>query len=339
MTVSRLFMLRVLLISMIIAASHTAYAAVPRTWVDTTTKSFGQVAQGDVIKQRFTMKNVGDAPLLIHNVQFSMPGMSIRVKQEIGPNEAVEAEISWDSIGFVHDVTGQALLFLNDPQIPRLLLTMTGHVQAPIEVLPVPALYLSQFRGEEKVGRLTVKNNQSKALNITKVDNKGGHFKVSLETQRPGKVFDLKVTVPATTPLGRYRESLVLHTDNPERPRIGVEVNILVKPDVYVIPETAEFGVLSLSETRRNPSTAELIKQTFIIKRRDGTMEITRVETDIPFLKVEMPSSGAEQGFKIDAGVDFEHAVPGPFNGTIILITDDSNHPRVEIPVTGLIQP
>ncbi|MCO4758502.1 MAG: DUF1573 domain-containing protein, partial [Oceanospirillaceae bacterium] len=99
MTVSRLFMLRVLLISMIIAASHTAYAAEPRTWVDTTTKSFGQVAQGDVIKQRFTMKNVGDAPLLIHNVQFSMPGMSIRVKQEIGPNEAVEAEISWDSIG------------------------------------------------------------------------------------------------------------------------------------------------------------------------------------------------------------------------------------------------
>jgi hypothetical protein len=51
-----------------------------------------------------------------------------------------------------------------------------------------------------------------------------------------------------------------------------------------------------------------------------------------------MSPSGTEQGFKIEAGVDFEHAVPGSFTGKVVLITDDSDHPLVEIPVTGVIQ-
>lgn len=58
----------------------------------------------------------------------------------------------------------------------------------------------------------------------------------------------------------------VLHTDSALRPRMRVEVNILVKPDVYLTLDVADFGNLSVSQLQRTPGVAELTKQTFIVK-------------------------------------------------------------------------
>lgn len=68
-------------------------------------------------------------------------------------------------------------------------------------------------------------------------------------------------------------------------------------------------------------------------------MRITGVESDIPFLSLETTPTGASGGFRLEAGLDFNRVKPGLFNGTIVLRTDDSRYPIIEVPVSGPILP
>ena len=74
----------------------------------------------------------------------------------------------------------------------------------------------------------------------------------------------LRVQVPEDTPVGRYREAVLLHADDPARPRLNIEVNALVKAGVHISPDTVDFGELSLADQKRQPGKRELTQQTLI---------------------------------------------------------------------------
>ncbi len=254
--------------------------ATPKATLDTQEQNFGRVLQGQVVSQTFRLRNDGDSVLRIEQARFSMPGMSIRTQQEIPAGTATDITIQWDTRGFNREVKGQTLLTLNDPARPQLLLTTSGEVQAPIEIVPRPALYLSQYKGEAGGGSLEILNHQQRPLQITRLEPRGSHFRANLETLEAGQHYRIRVEVPADTPIGRYRESLLLHTDDPQRPRLGVEVNVLVKNDVHASPETVEFGQLSLKRLQHQAGILELIRQTLSVSNRHGAMRITGLTTD-----------------------------------------------------------
>lgn len=324
----------------LLLCSHLA-SAVPKVVMDTQTQDFGRVRQGEVVSQTFRLHNGGDSVLRIEQARFSMPGMSIRAKQEIAPGASSDLIISWNTRGFTQQVKGQTLLTLNDPAQPQLILTSSGEVQAPLEVLPIPALYLSQYRGEAGGGSLEIRNHQSRPVQIKKLEPRGSHFSARLETLDAGKHYKLHVEVPADTPAGRYRESLLLHTDDPARPRLGIEVNVLVKNEVHVSPETVDFGRLSLSRLQQQPNILELIRQTLVVSNRDGAMQITSLKSDLQGLQLaQLPAAPSRaKAFRLDIGLDAGQLKPGALSGRIELDTDNPAMPHLSIPVSGTLVP
>jgi len=311
----------------------------PRLVVEESRYEFGSVPRGMLIKKKFPLRNAGSAPLIIEKADFSTPGMRLRVTQQIEPGKTAELEVQWDTSSYSREVVGSVVLQLNDPATPRLALTLTGTVISPIDILPVPAFYLSQFRGETISQDITIRNNQDRALKISKLEKEGSHFSIALKPVQDGKTFKLTATAASAAPVGRYREFVVVHTDDAERPRLRIEVNILVKADVYLNVEALDFGKISIGRLRANLSSLEYLTQTFIVTRREGQMRIVRFDSDLPFIKTRVEPGSAAQTFRIDVGLDPARLKLGEYTGHLRLSTDDKKFPELNVPVQVSLTP
>jgi hypothetical protein len=275
----------------------TGTSAAPHAVFDRLEQDFGRVEQGVVVSQTFLLRNAGDSPLRIVQAKFSMPGMRIRAGQEIAPGESAEVKVEWDTQGYNLELEGQTLLLINDPKQPRVMLTSSGEIRAPLEILPRPALYLSQYSDEPVTSSVEIRNNRDEALRISRIEPKGSHFQASLKTLEDGKRYKLLVQGKDGAEIGRYHEAVVLHTNNPANPRLNIEVNTPVKANVHVSQETVDFGRLSLAELRRQPDRPELTQQTLAVSNRSGVMHITKLKSDLSGLTLPPVPDTAAQAF------------------------------------------
>jgi hypothetical protein len=314
-----------------------AQATTPKVEAAVTRHDFGAVPPGTVVKKAFVIRNQGSAPLIIRRADISEPNLRLRVSQEIAPGGATELELTWDTSRVTGDLQGQAVLHVNDPRMPRLSFTLVGVVVSPIDVLPVPAFYLSQFKGDSATQEITIRNNQERALTITRVEPQGAHFSATLETIEPGKTFRLTAAGAAAAPVGRYQEQVIVHTDDPSQPRLRVEVNLLVKPAVFVTIDAVEFGQISLSSVRLNPSSLDLLAQSFLVTRRQGTLRIVRMESDLPFLRPSAELGTDSRTVRVDVGLDSASLTPGIYHGRLRLFTDDQEFPELFVPVQAAV--
>jgi hypothetical protein len=316
-------------------SSAAAKAETPRAVLDQSSQDFGTVAQGFLVRKSFTIANEGSALLIISGMKISARGMTVRVKPEILPGETATVRVEWDTRQQSHDVEGRALLLVNDPENPRVALVLSGTVVPALDILPSPLVFFSVFQGDGAERVLSFVNNQSDPIQVTGLEREGTHFEAAHTVLEPGYRYEIRITVPPELETGRFREALYIVTDDPSRPRLRAEVNVLVKPDLFVTPEAVEFGLVDLSQLRSSPSAVELTHQALLIKRRDGEMEITSVASDLDFLKLSLQSSSRAQVFQLNVGLDEGRLSPGAFRGAISIETDDLAHPKILIPVTG----
>ena len=338
--VSTIFLVLVCHSSIVVAASDDSNPAsppTPRLVVDTISQNFGRVKQGQVISRTFKLTNQGTAPLKIKNIEIQARGLTIKAKNNIAAGESMEAILTLDTSRFYQQTKAQLELSTNDPFNSHVTLSLEGTVFAPIDILPLPAIYLSRFTGEETTRTLTIQNNQDSELLINRLESKGTHFTAELETIESGKLFRLHVNAPQSTPPGRYREALVVHTNDPNHRRIHLEMNILVKPDIFLTQEKVDFGQVSTIRLQHNPSILKLIEQTLLIKRKSGNMILSTITSDIPFLDIKAEPESQAQNFSLKVGLDPDKLMPGSFSGTITIKTDDPDHPQILLPVNGEI--
>jgi hypothetical protein len=308
-TISRAGILILLVVHATILFAAEQSETKPIVIIASPEKVFHSVMRGDLISEKFTIRNAGDSLLRFEGIEMSHPGMKIRVRQAVKPGESAEAVIEWDTQGIAGDMEGAAVILTNDPLQPRVNLTLKGRIVPPIQILPRPVFYLSQFQGEQFTTEFSIQNNQKKAIIIKSLELLGDHFKARVETQEAGKKWALIVTIPASTPSGRFREALKIHTDDDQNPSVYVQVNVLVKPDVFINPDAVDFGRISHARLKSNPQILEFLAQTIVINRREGVMSINAMKSDIPFVRVEQAPEGRS--------------------------TNDPEFPELKIPVTG----
>lgn len=312
-------------------------AAAPKVTVGETSFDFGSIPQGQSVTAGFGLENSGDEPLIVERMEFSLPGMDARVKQRLEPGATTTVEVTWDTDKLRREVEGSLTLYMNDPAMPQVVLRLSGIVVPAIEFLPRPAFYFSQFSGERQTQSITLKNNQDHPLTVESLSSSSANFEYRYRELEPGRLFELTVSTRPETPAGRYRDSLFIRTSDAHHARLHVEVNILVKPDVFIDPGSVDFGTLSRSHIRSNRSVLDFIRQTLVISRREGRMLFTSVAADLPFLVVDTSPAGAAETIMLEVGIDPDEMETGPIRGSIRIATDDPEHPVLEIPVTGMI--
>ncbi len=318
------------------APQTDAVASTPRAVLDREQAQVGRVAQGTTVTEAFELANLGDVPLVVRSVNVSIPGMRVRVKQTTEPGERAPLYVDWDTTNVVGDMEGIAVLTTNDPVRDTIRLIVQGTIFAPVDVLPRPMAFLSAFQGDVVARELIIENNTDTPLGIGTLDVRGDTFTADVEAVEDGQRYRLLIRSKGDVAPGRYREQLVVHTDSAARPRIGIGVNVLVKTDVHVTPDALTFGTVKRRDLD-NPNAAPFLVQRATISRRQGTMRIVDVVTDVPDLTVEVdPEGDAADTFGVRAWLS-PSAAAGEFAGVVVLKTDDDEHPEIRIPVRARI--
>ncbi|HKF42468.1 MAG TPA: hypothetical protein VKG01_05160, partial [Thermoanaerobaculia bacterium] len=257
--------------------------ALPRAALVEPDHDFGEVRLGQTVSYDFLVRNEGKGVLKLERSELSLPNMSLRAAA-IEPNSEGRIHVELKTAGLVGKVEAQAVLFFNDPGLPRgAVLTLRGRVHPPLEFRPFGAVYLAAFKDEPVEKVLTLVNNEEKSVEVKQVRSEGGsHFVPALKTVEPGKTFDVTVKVAPGTPVGRYEETLVIEMSSPPGRLLKVPVHLFVKPDLYATPDAVDFGEVPLEQLRRSAGMLEMLKQTVLVTSRRDQFSLRSVVCDLP---------------------------------------------------------
>lgn len=309
----------------------------PKVFAPVQTYDFGTVKQGEKVSHCFKLENRGGAPFKTVRMELSLPDMTARVPGSIPPGKPGEACIEIDTSKLSLKVRAQALLFTNDPSRPQIPLLMTGEVKQPVDLIPMGAVFAGVWKDEGGQSTLTIVNNRPKPLQVRGLHVEGQDFKAQLQTEKPGEVYKLVVTIPRGLTPGSHTGTVDINTDSARYALIRVPVNILVKDEIYTFPSSVDFGSVSLAQIKSNPAATDLAEW-FLVKKHTGKFKIKSITSDVPGLKITQTPQGESNTFRVDLTLTEDLQAGRSLAGKIQVLTDDPVVPELVIPVTGEIQ-
>ncbi len=309
--------------------------AFPQASLTATDYDFGEVRQGQTVSHDFPVKNLGKGVLRIERAELSRSDMTLKARP-IEPGLEGKVSLELKTAGLAGAVEAQALVFLNDPHLPKAVLTLRGRVRPPLEIRPFGAVFLAAFKDEPVERVLTLVNNEATPIEVKQIQGEGSHYTASLKTVEPGKTYAVSVrVVPGTAP-GRYEETLVLEMSRPAGRVLTVPVHLFVKPDLYANPDAVDFGEISLEKIRQSGGILELLNQTIVLTSRRDQFSILSIVCDLPAVTVrQTPARGRRRTFRIDVSLNPDRVERGSLRGSIVVKANDPELPEIRIPVRG----
>jgi hypothetical protein len=310
-------------------------SAAPKATVREPVHDFGRIAFPGKIDHAFRIHNSGDAPLEIRGARLSDSGMTCQMPPRVLPAEDGTITVAWSTGNAVGALRGRVSILTNDPDGSEVALFLQGTVYGPLEIDPLPAVFLSAFRGEDVRRELTFTSNRPRPVDL-RLAPPAGHFRASLEPLAEGKRWRATVRIEPGTAPGRYEETLRLQSDDPAIGAVSVPVHLFVKADLYADPEAFDFGDVPLERVRNQPGVVALLRQAVFLKKRRGTFLLRAVRSDVAALDVSTtPPHGESGSFEVFAGLRPGALQPGSLDGTVAIETDDPEFPLLTIPVRG----
>jgi hypothetical protein len=298
----------------------------------------GRVRRGEKIVHVFRIHNDGNARLEFTGATLSRKGMTCRLSPPLAPGADGTISIEWSTENIAGKVRGEAKILTNDPMNRSIPLELSGEVYGPLDIEPIPAVFISMFRDEDVRRELTLRDNQSEPGTIRLLETPNVHFLAALQPVEPGRVWQLTVRAAPGTAPGRYDETLEVESDDAAIGRVRLSVHLLVKADLYADPSDVDFGEIPLQRVRKDPRVLPLLAQTVIVKRRRSDFRLLSLHSDVPSLNLAAtPPSGASDSFQVAVGLRPDALRPGSLDGTITIETDDPKFPRFSIRVHGRV--
>lgn len=187
------------------------------------TLAFGTLKEGVVARKTVTVKNTGNAPVVIANVSTSCSCTTTTLgRTTLGPGESTSLEIVYNTYKFPGKFEKYVNLAWGEDGREQTVVTLVGDVTPiPMGVLDVTPRKLEA--GDMAVGRvvsltLRMKNTGDATLKVDKVaaQKSGAVFfdaaKGGTLTLAPGEEKDLPVSVTAPAP-GNYVEYVLVFSD------------------------------------------------------------------------------------------------------------------------------
>ncbi|MBP8080913.1 MAG: DUF1573 domain-containing protein [Arenimonas sp.] len=299
--------------------------------------NFGTVVQGDVVQHQFPLRNDGNQPLRIAGVQLSPPLQLAKMPAMIPAKGSAVLNLSMDSSNLEGPFEGKLVVMLSDPLAEPRVFSLAGKISPPIEILPLPAFFVSTSKGVAKSATLEIINHQRDPIDLKIQTPPTANYQLKLQPIKPGKRFRLTITVPATAPAGRTSSRLELKSSSAAKPIVYVGVNTNVRERVYTFPESLDFGRLTMRELKSAQAAQVGAVQTLMVYQTGGKNFGLKARSSVRGIGLAAERGPQGDRVQITASMIAGKAVPGPIRGTIELQTNDPEFPKLTVPVTGEI--
>ncbi len=312
-------------------AAAPAPASGPRLVLEESAFEFGTVERGTTVEHTFRLPNRGDAELRLDHVKSSC-GCTVAVvsDQTIAPAAEGRVVVTLDTTRLIGRTTKTITVYTNDPDTPAVGLSVAGRVTADMVVTP-PVLYFGRVRRGEVVRReVTVapgREGASFVVERVEHSNPGIRARVEPRADAPGQ--RIVVELDRDVPLGRFSETLVLHTTSPREPELRLPVLGSVEGDVVVLPPQVTFGVT------RGGAPAE--RDLYV--RNRGTRPITLRRVVVPERIATCSVDVLEEGQEYRLTVKLREGLPkGKVEGAVEIFTDHPEESRLVVPLYAIVR-
>jgi len=324
-------------IGLLFALPALAGSGAPKAVFRETRFDFGRAMHGTVVEHDFWLKNEGSATLKIGRASMTPPLLVTRMPRELAPGGEGLIHFKLDTAKLGGPFNGQITVFLNDPDLPEAGLSFEGVVIPPVEVSPLPALFVSSLRGKGATASVEIINHEPQPLRIVKIEHPTERFTTVLETLQPGQRYKLTLILKPDGPSGRKTEPITVGTSSRTQPTLEIAANTFLHERVYTFPDSVDLGVIPISQIRKNPGLLSIVAQTLMVYQEGGSDFRATLRTDLPGLKLKWERGPKGDRYQTIIALDPDKVQAGSYKGLLLIETNDPGFPKLTVPISGQI--
>ena len=204
----------------------------PKLTFAETTHAVGRVEAGRSVIYAYPFRNPGGLDLSIDNVRAGCScAVALPQPRVIPPGAEGRIEVTYDTTHEHGPQRRTITVYSNDPVQPVTTLTLVADIDAVVAAEP-PQLYIGHVhRGEPAAtaARLVIPEGTA----VGPAETTGTVLDAGISgfaAQRTPAM--LRVAIKPHAPLGRFKESVLIHTQNPRQPLLTIPVVGIVEPAV-----------------------------------------------------------------------------------------------------------
>jgi len=198
--------------------------AAPRAEVVETTHDFGVIFEDQSLTHTFLVRNSGDAPLRIKDIDPDCACTAGDYDRLIPPGGQGRITLTIAPYSVLRQFAKHTRVFFDDPERREVVLTMKGVAKPFIEIQPSHIVRLRGSCGEELRGQVRFISHLPAPWEITgfKTDIPQ-YIEVKLRAEQPGRIYVVEVRNKSRQ-AGNYAGTIELATTAAKRPRLIMRV-------------------------------------------------------------------------------------------------------------------
>src|SRR5262245_7449442 len=143
-----------------------------------------------------------------------------------------------------------------------------------------------------------------------------------------GQSTKVHVNVDPSDWVGEIVKGVEIETNDPDNKKLLLEVKMKVRPGIAVVPPELDFGAVAAG--------GSMPLHVDIKAAKERAFKIVSLAADAPFVSVDQEPVQTDDRVGVKLNVKIAPGVtPGPFATKIVVQTDDTSRPRIEVPVRG----
>lgn len=321
----------------LLVASAALAAGKPKAVAAEPIKDAGSVSKGDKAVYDFVIRNDGDAPLEITSVQPACGCTVAEFDKTVAPGKTGKVHVALDTATFNGPIAKGVSVFTNDPDNPRIELTVRANVAPSIVAKPGYARYIT-VQDEPKEGNIgqTLWAPDGAAWDIVRVESPWPYLTVTFHEAKDeekladfaGRQWKVDMKLANDAPVGALSDFVTITTNHPKQKVVRIPVSGFVRPALAITPTVADFGELQLKEP---------LKKTLNIRNfSTNPIKVTGVEQNVKGINVAVEP--LEEGREYQVRFTLTPEIPkGPFAGKLLIHTDSPKRPLIEVDVKGIM--
>ncbi len=288
---------------------------------------FAEAIAGQELKHTFTITNTGGDPVLITDIRNTCYcTTAILTDKNIAPGKNVQIEVTLNVPSRNETIKERVRIHTDSPAQPTLEFSITANARLPLAAIP-EHIVLGSFSPEAfKPKTFILRQVLDPPVQIRSVTTDSEHFGVEYETDPATGNVRGEIHLEPGMPIGEFTHLLrVEFGRNGNTAAMTMSIIGKVLGDFNVFPRQLFFGITRPGDTNRKSLT--------VTRLRGDPLEIKGVKVASKHIETELIALNAGTRYKINVSLNATEAPDGDFSDTLIVETNSSNQPRIEVPV------
>lgn len=305
-----------------------SYPKHPRIKFAQLTFEFGTALGGEQINHNFEFTNEGSDSLKIKHVDTSCRCTAAKLETtEFSPGQKGYIQVALDVPSKSRAVEETAVVFTNDPESPKIELTLKGESFVPIAAAPNHIILGRKRLLQASTLNLALNVPDSEHTQIEELEPSSPYLTARSETT-DGMTHRVDLMIAKETPIGSFKEHLKInYIHKGKNGFIDVPISGEILGDIVLSVRKLFFGMVN----------SRVAKQITLSGVGSLPFEVISVETDSPNLSVQILNH-KENRYVLEAVLSADAISKREFHGAITVKTTSEKQPEINIPVYAIIK-